>query len=160
MHEKKPNKFYEKVLKQKVTEHKVQRAKTFEGSPGKDLPKKRVLQNIVDQAEDSQSNEKNSEAYPSLKVNVTKNVLMNRPILKPIAEQKKENSAPSTDSRLVEGERQQCESITLKKSGELYKPTINGDQSISTITEAQSNAEIPDSERSSGQKNNPSAGLF
>ena len=26
-----------------MTEHKVQRAKTFEGSPGKDLPKKRVI---------------------------------------------------------------------------------------------------------------------
>ena len=34
MHEKKPIKFYETVLKQKVMEHKVSQAKTFTGEPG------------------------------------------------------------------------------------------------------------------------------
>ena len=43
LHEKKPIKFYEKILKQKVTEHKVSRQKTFTGSPDKELPKKKVL---------------------------------------------------------------------------------------------------------------------
>ena len=32
-----------KILKQKVTEHKVSRQKTFTGSPDKELPKKKVL---------------------------------------------------------------------------------------------------------------------
>ena len=40
---KKPVKFYETVMKQKVTEHKVQRARTFVGEPGDDMPKKRIL---------------------------------------------------------------------------------------------------------------------
>ena len=44
MHEKKPTKFYREVLKQKVTEHKVSKAKTFEGDPGQNhLPKKKIL---------------------------------------------------------------------------------------------------------------------
>ena len=45
MADKKPLKFYDTVMKQKVTEHKVQRAKTFVGSPDKDnnLPKRKVL---------------------------------------------------------------------------------------------------------------------
>ena len=43
MHEKKPNQFYEKVLKQKVTEHKVQKAQTFEGSPDRGLPNKKII---------------------------------------------------------------------------------------------------------------------
>jgi len=45
MADKKPMKFYETVMKQKVTEHKVQRASTFVGRPDSPdkLPKKRVL---------------------------------------------------------------------------------------------------------------------
>ena len=43
MAEKNPLKFYDTVMKQKVTEHKVQRAKTFEGHADGELPKKRVL---------------------------------------------------------------------------------------------------------------------
>ena len=40
---KKPVKFYEKVMRQKVTEHKVQRAKTFTGDPGQnELPQKKI----------------------------------------------------------------------------------------------------------------------
>ena len=43
MAEKNPLKFYDTVMKQKVTEHKVQRAKTFEGHADGELPKKKVL---------------------------------------------------------------------------------------------------------------------
>merc|ERR1711920_593477 len=45
MADKKPLKFYETVMKQKVTEHKVSRAKTFVGEPDKDnkLPKKKIM---------------------------------------------------------------------------------------------------------------------
>ena len=41
---KSPVKFYKKVMKQKVYEHKVQRARTYVGKPGQnDLPKKKVM---------------------------------------------------------------------------------------------------------------------